>query len=72
MSFVNQRHEPRAIDMGVDLGGRDIRVAQHRLQHAKIRPALQKVSRKRMAQDVRAHLFMSDSGSPGQFAQELK
>jgi hypothetical protein len=36
MPRVDEFDEARAVDMGVDLGGRDVRMAKKRLQDAKI------------------------------------
>src|SRR6185436_4003148 len=45
--------QPFAADVRVDLRGRDVRVAEHRLQRAQVRPALEQVRRERVAQHVR-------------------
>lgn len=42
--------ELRAIDVGVDLRGGDVRMPQYLLEHAQIRPAGEHVGRKRVAE----------------------
>lgn len=44
--------EPVAGDVGVDLGCRDIGMAQHRLDGAQVRASLDKMRREGMAQRV--------------------
>ncbi len=41
-------------DVGVDLGGRDVSVAQQGLNHAQVGPAFQQVGGEGVAQDVGA------------------
>ena len=43
------------IQMGIDLGCGDIRMAQHGLNRPEVCASLQKVSGKRMAQDMGGH-----------------
>src|SRR2546429_9298654 len=52
MMFFDHRLEPRAFDVGINLGGRGVRVAQHRLHRAQIGAAFQKIGRERVAQLV--------------------
>ena len=53
VTLVDQRDEPCRIDVGIDLRGRDVGMAEKRLQHAQVRPALQEMSRECVAQNVR-------------------
>src|ERR1051325_2565484 len=50
--------KPRAVHMGIDLRGRDIRMSEHRLHRPQIRAALEQVSCERMAQGMRCHSFI--------------
>ena len=63
MAAVHQLDEPPRIDMGVDLGGRDIGVAEQHLNGAKIRAALQQMGREGVAKDMRADPLRRDSGA---------
>ena len=56
MPRVDQRDEPCRIDVGIDLGGGDVGMAEQSLQHAQIGPALEQVRGEGMAQDVRTDL----------------
>ena len=47
--------QSRAVHMGVDLRGRDIGMAQHRLHRAQIRSAFEQMGGEGMAQSVRRH-----------------
>ena len=44
---VDQLDQPGAIDMGVNLGGRDVRVTEQRLKHTQVRAAATNGSQKR-------------------------
>src|SRR5260221_13859609 len=46
--------EPGLEHVRIDLGRRQIRMTEHQLNRAQVRPALQKMCRKRMTQDMRA------------------
>ena len=70
--FVDKPDEPRSIDMRIDLGGRNIGVAQQCLQCAKVRPALKQMRCKGMPQDVRTQLFGGQIGTNGQILQYLE
>ncbi len=50
---VVQATQPLLVDVGVDLGGRDVRVAEHRLHRAKIGAMRQQVGGEAVAQHVR-------------------
>jgi hypothetical protein len=58
-------------DVGVDLGGRDVGVAQQGLDHPQVCAAFQQVGREGVAQDVGAHLGRVDPGGDGRFVQKL-
>ena len=45
-------------DVGIDLGGGDIRVAQHLLDGAQVRAVFQQVRRKAVAQGVRSYVLL--------------
>ena len=51
--FVEES-ETRLVDMGVDLGGRDVRMAQHRLHGPQVRAVVQQMGRERMAEHMGA------------------
>ena len=44
------------VNVGVDLGGRDVGVAEQRLYHTKVGTVMQEVAGEGVAQHVRAHL----------------
>lgn len=50
---VDRLLQASAIDVGIDLGGRDVGVTEHLLHRAKVRPPLQQVGRKGVAKLVR-------------------
>ena len=54
MARIDQRHQPRRLDMRIDLGGGDIGMAEQGLKHPQIRPTFKQMSGKGMAQHVRA------------------
>ena len=56
MPSIDQFYQPGGIDMGVDLGGGDIGMAQQSLQHPQVCPAFQQMGGKGMPQDMRADL----------------
>jgi hypothetical protein len=72
MARIYERHQPGAVYMSVNLGRRDVSMAEQGLEHAQIGPALQQMRRKGMAQDMRADLFPVYAGSHRQFAQYLE
>ena len=51
---VDQLHQPRTVDMRIDLRRRDVGMAEQRLQHAQVRSAREQVRGKGVAQHVRA------------------
>jgi hypothetical protein len=53
-----QFFELLACDMGIDLGGGYIDMAQHYLNSPQVRPAFQQVTGKRMPQTVGGDLFV--------------
>ena len=55
MPGIDQFDKPCSIDMGIDLRGRDIGMAQQRLEHAQIRATSKQMGREGMAEDVGAH-----------------
>src|SRR5688500_14336140 len=64
MVLVVDLLEARACDVGVDLGRRDIRVAEHHLDRAEVRAMLEQVRGERMPEDVRG-----DVGADPRFAR---
>ncbi len=57
MILFNQRGQTCVCHVGIDLGGRDIGVAQHNLHRAQVRPTLNQMGCKSVTQNVRAHFF---------------
>ena len=58
--------EPSALDVRVDLRRGDVRMAEHGLDRAQIRTAVQEMSGERMAQHVRGNRRLDSSrASPG-------
>ena len=53
MALIDQFDQPAAIDMRIDLRGRDVGMTKHRLQRTQIRAACQQMRGKGMAQDMR-------------------
>ncbi len=58
-------------DVGVDLGGGDVGVAEQRLHDPQVRAALQQVGRERVAQHVRADLCRIDARVQRGLLQQL-
>ena len=58
------------VHMSIDLGRRNIRMAEHRLHRAEISAAFQQMGCERMAQRVRRNFFI-DAGSPGVSPNDL-
>ena len=52
MVRAHNRRQAIALYMGVDLGGRNIGVAEHQLDRAQVGAARQQVTGERVAQDV--------------------
>ncbi len=72
MTRIDQRDELAGIDMGVDLRGRDVGMAEHGLQRAQIRAAFQQMRGEGMAKDVRADPCRIDAGFGGERADQLE
>jgi hypothetical protein len=53
MKTVVQALQTLLVDMGVDLGGRDVGMAEHRLHGAQVGAVLQQVGGEAVPQDVR-------------------
>jgi len=65
MKPVIQGPQPGLVDMGIDLRGRDVRVAQHGLYRPQISPVVQKVGGEGVAQHVGTHGAGADPGLDG-------
>src|SRR5450830_2065668 len=70
MELLVHRAEVFAVDVRVDLRGRDVYVAEHLLHRPQIRAPFQQVRRERMAQSMRRH-GLGDSGLVHVLAQDL-
>ena len=57
-------------NMGVNLGGGDVGVAEQHLQRAKVHPGVQKMRRERVAKRV-GREFAFDAGLLTEFAEQL-
>ena len=71
MMRPHRRRETRALYMGVDLGGRNIGVAEHRLDRAQIGAAVEQVAGEGMAQHVRRDPGRVDAGGRRQLLEQL-
>ena len=60
--------ELRVGDVGVDLGGRDRRMAQEGLDGTDIGSVAEQIGGERVAQGVRGNIFAHDAGFGGIFA----
>ena len=72
MPLIYQFDQAAAINMGINLSCRDIRMAEHRLQSAQVCTARQQMRGKRVAQYMRADLSRVDARYCRQFADNLK
>ena len=63
MAAVDQFDQSAAVDMSVNLRGADVSMAQHGLQRAQVRPALEQMGGKGVAQDVRRHRPRRQAGA---------
>ena len=63
MTRIYQCHKARGIYMSVELGRSDIGVAEQRLEHTQISPALKQMRSKGMAQHMGTDLFGIDPGT---------
>ena len=72
VSCIDQFDQTRRIDMCVDLGSGDIRMAQQGLEHPEVGPAGKQMGRKRVAQDVRTDPIRRNTGQSGHAAYKLK
>src|SRR5258706_1313148 len=71
MSGLNRALQAVARDMGIDLGRRDIGMAEQGLDASKIGAALDQMRRKSMAQDVRRKAIRIDPRFDRQALQQL-
>ncbi len=70
MKLLVQGFEAVAVDMGVNLGGGDIGVAQHHLHPAQVGAVSKEMGGKGVAEDMGADLFVDAVGA-GKFADNL-
>src|SRR5437660_9447628 len=59
----DDRLEPLAIHVGIDLRGGDVRVAQHRLHRAQVRAALEQVGGEAVAKRMRVDPLLDAGGA---------
>ncbi|MCH6587987.1 MAG: cytochrome P450 [Proteobacteria bacterium] len=67
----DQGLEALAEDVGIDLGGRDVGVAEHLLDRAQIGAVVEQVAGEGVAQDVGRDLARVDAGLGGQLLEHL-
>ena len=72
VTLVDQRNQPCRIDVGIDLRGRDVRMAQHCLQRTQIGAPFEQVSRKSMAQSMRPDPVRRHARSGGKAFHNLE
>ncbi len=72
MARIDQSDQSAGVDMGVDLGRGDVGMAEHRLEGAQVRAAFEQMSRKGVAQLMRAHARRIDASFGRQRAHELE
>ena len=70
MKLAMHSLEPLLIDMGIDLGGRDVRVAKHLLDDSKIRAVAEQMRCEAVPQKVRINILFQ-SGALGVFFNDL-
>src|SRR5512137_1562728 len=70
MELVVDAAKPVPADVGIDLRRRDLAVAEHELDRAQVRPALEQVRRERMPEDVGTDLG-GQAGGRGVLAEKL-
>lgn len=72
MAFIDQRNQPCRVDMSVNLGRRNVGVAQQGLEYPQVRASFEKMGRKGMAQDVRTEFLRIQAASHSKFPQKLE
>ena len=70
MKFLMDILEPALLNMGIELGGGNIGMAEHELHRPKISAVLEQVRCKRMAQHMGTNLFVN-GGLSGNFPEYL-
>jgi len=71
MALINQTAETLFQDVGVDLGGRDVGVAEQLLDGPQIGTAVEQVAGEGVAQDVGAHPLGCETDRQGEILQLL-
>ena len=74
MQVANQALEPFVQDVGIDLRGRDVGMAEQCLHDAQVGAVMQKMACEGVAQHMGAHLFRAQPGADGnllQFARRM-
>jgi hypothetical protein len=71
MAGANHLRQSLLGDMGVDLSGGDVGMAEQGLNHAQIGAAIQKVRGEGVAKDMRTDSARIDAGRPRGFLKEL-
>src|SRR5690348_1362400 len=72
MTRVDQFDQPSAVDMRVNLGRRDVRVAEKRLENPQVRAAGQQMCRERVAEHVGADALRRNASVTGHLPNDLE
>src|SRR5947209_7216533 len=71
MAAVDQFDQAAAVDMGVDLGGGDVGMAEQELERAEVGAAFEQMGGEGVTQHVRTDPIGRDAGGGGELADEL-
>ena len=72
MAGIDQLDQPSAVDVGIDLGGRDVGVAEQRLEDTEVRAPRKQVRCKGMAKHVGTDAVRRNSGVGGHLPHQLE
>ena len=72
MALVDKFHQPAAVNVGVNLRGRDIDMAEHSLKRAQVRTPCQQMRCKSVAKDMRTDLGCIQAGLGGELPDDLE
>ena len=72
MPAVDQFDQPCGIDVGIDLGSRNVGMTEQRLQDTQVRSSSQQVGRERVPQHMRADAVGGDPGQCRHAANQLE
>lgn len=72
MAAVDQLYQSSRVDMRVNLGRRNVGMAEERLEHAKVGSAREQMSGEGVTQHVRTDPVGGDSGGKRHFPHQLE